>query len=482
MRIARRAVPYRPSGCFWALTAFLFLAFATGGGSRYDIQSLALLRPASAVLIAFAIWGMSARQLRDLRAPLLFLGAMALLILAHLIPLPWSVWSRLPGRETVVAIDEAAGLGRMWRPLTLVPPGAWNAFFSLLPPLAVLLAGARLSLAERRALVVPLLLLAMISAVVALLQLSGGEGSPLYLYRVTNDGAAVGLFANRNHQAVFLACAFPLLALFASATALPGWDRRIRLGIACASGAIFVALILVTGSRAGLLAMLVGLAAAMMLGRGQARASRPPSFWHGSRQWAAAAVLLLLLASIVVFAGRAESIDRLLSSNGVGEIRYRAWGPMLDIALRYFPAGSGFGSFAEVYLLDEPYALLDRTTFLRAHNDPLELLLTGGAPAMLLLTVAVGAYVRQCAAWWRSGAIEGTRSVTKGAALCVIAILGLASLGDYPLRTPALACLLCVMLLWLYGADGTGARDNSFDGAASDPKTSASKEGRGSNA
>lgn len=478
MMIARRAVPHRLSGCFWALTAFLFLAFATGGGSRSDIESLALLRPASAVLIAFAIWGVTTRQLHDLRAPLLFLGAMALLILSHLLPLPWSIWSQLPGRETIAAIDEAAGLGRIWRPLALVPVGAWNALFSLLPPLAVLLAGARLSLAERRALVVPLLLLAIISAVVALLQLGGGEDSPLYLYRVTSNGAAVGLFANRNHQAVFLACMFPLLALFAAPTTFPRWDRRVGLGLALACGALLVALILVTGSRAGLLAMVVGLAGAVMLDT----ISRKTPTGRGVMTWTVAAAAIVILVGLVIGMGRAESVDRLLGSAGSGEMRYRAWGPILTMAKDYFPVGSGIGSFAEVYRLHEPYALLDWTTFLRAHNDPLELFLTGGAPAMLLLAVAVGAYVRQCATWWRSGAEEGTRSVTKGAALWVVAILGLASLGDYPLRTPALASLLCVMLLWLYGADGAGGHDNSIDGTASNPKTSTPKEGRGSNA
>lgn len=482
MKIARHAAIAVPSACFWALAGFMLLAFATGGGSRYDIQSLVILRPAAALLLAFAFWGVRGRDLRGLTQPLLLFAAMALLILLHLIPLPWALWSSLPGRETIVAIDEAASLGHIWRPLALAPVGAWNALFSLLPPVAILIAGARLSTRDRRLLVLPLLLLALVSSVVALLQMSGGPDSPLYLYRITNDGAAVGLFANRNHQAVFLACAFPLLAFFASATAFPRWDRRIRIGVAGAFGAIFVALILVTGSRAGALAMLVGLAAVALLSRTEPRGPRDASFWRGSRLWAAAAALLLLLASIVALAGRAESIDRLLSSNGVGEIRYRAWGPILDMGLRYFPAGSGIGSFAEVYRLHEPYALLDWTTFLRAHNDPLELLVTGGAPALLLLMVAVLIYVRQCVGWWRTGESEGGRSVAKGAALCVIGMLGLASLGDYPLRTPAITCLFCVMLLWLYGADDAGGHDNSFDGGPSDPKTSTSYEGRGSDA
>jgi hypothetical protein len=34
-----------------------------------------------------------------------------------------------------------AELGEVWRPIAMVPPAAWNAFYSLFVPLAVLLLG-----------------------------------------------------------------------------------------------------------------------------------------------------------------------------------------------------------------------------------------------------------------------------------------------------------------------------------------------------
>jgi hypothetical protein len=45
----------RESWQFWALTAFLFLTFLTGGGSRDDIQSLVILRPAAVIFCCVGI-------------------------------------------------------------------------------------------------------------------------------------------------------------------------------------------------------------------------------------------------------------------------------------------------------------------------------------------------------------------------------------------------------------------------------------------
>ena len=44
------------------------------------------------------------------------------------------------------------------------------------------------------------------------LQLAGSEGF-LHFYRETNLGSATGVFANRNHHAVLLACALPLASI-----------------------------------------------------------------------------------------------------------------------------------------------------------------------------------------------------------------------------------------------------------------------------
>mgnify|MGYP007125385276 CR=1 FL=1 len=73
----------------------------------------------------------------------LAVAALALTI-AHLVPLPPAIWSQLPGRELVSEIDRAAGLGDVWRPLSLTPGATWNALHAQLVPLAALVLGAQL--------------------------------------------------------------------------------------------------------------------------------------------------------------------------------------------------------------------------------------------------------------------------------------------------------------------------------------------------
>src|SRR3546814_18783044 len=67
-----------------------------------------------------------------------------------------------------------------------------------------------------------------------LAQVIGPRDGPLYLYEITNNGSAVGLFANRNHQAALLACLFPMLAVYASIDHPSAERMRLKFAL-CAS-------------------------------------------------------------------------------------------------------------------------------------------------------------------------------------------------------------------------------------------------------
>lgn len=437
----------RPGAAYWVLCLMLIAAFGLGGGSRPDIESLIVLRPLAALILGYAVWGLSGAQLRAHRFVLIMAAAVSTLVLVHLIPLPPTLWTRLPGRELVVAIDAAAGLAGVWRPISLVPSGTWNALFALIPPAACLMLMVRLNRPEQAALLPLLILLGLASALVGLGQLSGGPGSPLYLYAFASNGVD-GLFANRNHHAAFLATLFPMLAVYASASRQDRLDARLRAGLAVAIGVFLVPLILVAGSRAGIVALAVGLLSIPFLYQLPASGSGR----HMVRRrllWGAVAAAAMALVLVTVMLGRALAFDRLFGPAETGEARFKAWGPILRMATEYFPLGSGIGSFREIYRVHEPRALLDLTAFGHAHNEPLELLVTGGVPAMLLLAVAISAYGVAARRWWRERRDAGRDADLAGAGLWGWLILGLASIGDYPLRVPSLACLFCVMAVWI---------------------------------
>jgi O-antigen ligase len=439
----------RPDASFWALGALLLLVFLAGGGSRPDIASLVILRPACALLLGFGLWGLTRTQLRRHRFVHGMAVAVIALVLVQLVPLPPSIWGMFPGRDVITDIDAAAGLGAVWRTVSLVPSATWNALFALIPPLAALVLAARLDDHDRWRIAFLVIGIGLFSALVAVLQLGGDPEGPLYLYRVTNQGSAVGLFANRNHQAIFLASLFPLLAAFASASRPSAIDARLRAAIALAIGAFLLPLLLVTGSRNGLAMMVIGLASIPFLYTmpGSTRGTAAGGRRHILR--AVVALAMLALVVITVLVGRAVAINRIIDPIATGDLRYRAWGSMFSTGMTYFPLGGGFGAFADLFKIHEPDALLATVQFAHAHNDWLEVMITGGLPALLLLGIAIIAFFMAAARWWRLRGSRDGNVLLGGAGLWMVLIFAMASIGDYPLRVPSLACFFCVMVLWI---------------------------------
>jgi O-antigen ligase len=291
-----------------------------------------------------------------------------------------------------------------------------------------------------------------ISGIVGVLQLAGGASGPLYLYKTTNNGSAVGLFANRNHAAVFLACLFPMLAIFvAMSPGISGDVRSTRQLAATAIAIVLIPLILVTGSRSGMLAAIIGLVGGVLLhvSAGQTRrwsqTGRPP-----------VAVLAVAVVACLVFAtiyfSRAEAIERIFAENQTVDVRTDFWTSGVTLFWRYFPFGFGPGSFVPAFQVDEPIALLDSSYLNRLHNDWLEVGLTLGVPGVLLMLGGVSLYFwRTYHLWLRC---DGARtSVALGRmASVLIAILAIASLSDYPLRTPAMMGFAALVCLWFIGA------------------------------
>ena len=205
---ARRGAP--PKRAYLAI-ALLVAAFLLGGGSRADIVSLLLLRPLSAVALVYALWKYGPLFWQERWLPGLII-AIVLLPVLHLVPLPPAIWSELPGRGVVADTFRATGMALPWQAISMTPIATLNALLSLMLPVAMLLLCFSLDKAQQAGLLRAVLIIGMASGLLGLLQAIGSPTSPLYLYRITNNGMAVGLFANRNHQAIFLACLLPLLA------------------------------------------------------------------------------------------------------------------------------------------------------------------------------------------------------------------------------------------------------------------------------
>ena len=149
--------------------------FFTGGSSWSDEPHLIFLRPLAFVAAAIGLWSLRLQHIRQFWAVWLIFGLATLLTAAHLVPLPYDVWSNVPGRQVIVNIDKAVGLGQISRPLSMSPETTMNALLSLSVPFAVLVLASQFDgLRQRRALGV-VLLLSFTSAAAGLLQATGAD-------------------------------------------------------------------------------------------------------------------------------------------------------------------------------------------------------------------------------------------------------------------------------------------------------------------
>ena len=416
--------------------AFLIVLASLGGASRADELQQSMVRLAAILVIAAALWPLDFTAFRDARTPVIGFGIAYLLLIVQLIPVPPGLWARMPGHQVYALVaQQTNSLG--WRPWSLSPDRTLNALAALLPATAIGL--LTLALDFRGRLVVARLIvgIAACSALLGMLQFAGG-GTALHLFRITSENSPVGLFANRNHEAVLLACALPLVAALTSIRMRQEDASRRKLVIAGAVTVLLIMGIASSGSRMGLALGLVGLAAAAAI----FLVSAPKASMKNVRIASGGMAALAATVPIALLLMRGGAIQR-LGSDPVDQTRLAALAPMLRAARAFFPFGAGFGTFEPVYRRFEPDALLSTIYLNQAHNEPAQLAIEGGAPALVLLLIFL--------VWWGHAALRSvtprgsaTRRALGMAMAAVSLILMSSSLVDYPLRTPLLSGIFAV--------------------------------------
>jgi len=433
-----RAVAERVSYRIALVLPFVGVLAAAGGSSYYADPRQAVIRVAAIVVIAVSLWPLDLERLRHFRSIFAFAALVAALVLFQLLPLPPELWAALPGHVHYAAIAEAsATVG--WRPLSLTPDLTENAAQALLVPAAAGLAAIYLDRRDRKRLFDWLLAVACISALLGAVQLAAGEGA-MRFYTRTNEVAPVGLFANQNHQAAMLACAMPLAAARCAGRLREGRAHRVVLPTFVLIVVLLLVMLIATGSRMGVVSGAVGLAGAGIAWRFSGESILPRT---GKARLLAAGALAMLLVVVGTVIARSNIPARLAETDFATETRVASFKPLLETAKAFMPTGAGFGSFESVYRQFEPDALLSTIYLNQAHNEPLQLAIEGGLPAIALLC--------QFLWWWVSTVRRLVRSkpgmrrnASALAAVMVTLILMMSSLVDYPLRTPMLAAIFAI--------------------------------------
>lgn len=459
--VARRSI--------WILGAFVAIVALMGGGSRYDIASAPLLR-AFAIFVAFvAIALLPSQAWRGMRVPLILLAGLAIWMGIQLIPLPPDLWSSLPLRGQIFAIDQLMGAPDRWRPISMTPSLTVNSLLSLCVPFAALLVAAALPSGERVRLWWAIWAFGVVSVLFGLLQIMGGPGSIFYLYRITNDMSPVGLFANRNHHALMLSMSI-LAAGWLISNEIRRRNRRpLVIPTLIGSIGVFLLFTLIIGSRMGVIGGAGSTVLVFAVVRwsyrfepkpinqvSARRGGRAAPKDHGSR--AKRIILTLLpfllvagLATLFYFSGRENAVGRLFDGDGVEEIRVATLGTITAMVKQQWLFGTGFGSFARVYQIVEPDSLLREAYFNQAHNDWFQLLIEGGLPAALIFGGGVAWIAYLLISTWRARPApvrgEMAEALMVGASFALL--IGGAAL-DYPLRVPSvmmIAAFLVVILV-----------------------------------
>lgn len=415
---------------------FLVFVAILGGGSREDIASLPLLRGASGVLIAIAALQIEAKDLKPLLAPVLLLAALLCIALIQLLPLPQSIWQELPNRAGIARVDALIGLTST-RPLTLSPSATQNFIAALSVPIAGLLWFARIK--SYRSVLIAIVCIAVGGALVGILQTLADPRSNLYFYEITSRGQAVGLFANRNHHSVFLACAALICGYLASTHSQ---DQRAFSGWIYWIAAIFLsAAVIANPSRAGMFAL--GLALALFC-MAKVAARQSADRFQAIIPVFIGVTVFAGLVGLFVFAERSPAVARLLERDPMEDLRTSLLPISIDMLRTYLPWGAGLGAFEHAYRMQEPLALLMPAYVNEAHNDWLQFPIEGGLAALLTMAACiVFAFMqltRLLLALAKSRRMHGEAWLGLG----ILLILGFASIVDYPLRAPFIMLLAII--------------------------------------
>jgi O-antigen ligase len=416
---------------------YLLLCLVVGGASAAGFWGNMLLQLLALPLIAAAVLTTPSTPMaapgRQLIALLLL---MLTLIALQLVPLPPSIWTALPGRGPIALGFRDLGLETPWLTLSLAPHRTISSALWLLPAIAILLAVLRLRAYKPGWVAWSIVAVTVVSVALGALQVGGGQA--WYLYRITNYGASVGFFSNANHLATLLVCTFPFLtALYLHARAKGRSMQRNSGLLVILVGAVGVVFVGVAVNRSlaglGLSVPVLAASALMILSR---RGRRMP-------KWLLALVPLLVIGSVYV------ALSAPLGNNLTAEdartsedSRYTSFSRSLDAAGDYIPAGSGIGTFQDVYRMNEDPFTISRSYMNHVHNDYIELLLEMGVPGMIVLLLFLLWWGRRVVTIWR--AEDGDHFALAGT-IASAAILA-HSFVDYPLRTAAIAAIFAMSL------------------------------------
>jgi O-antigen ligase len=367
-----------------------------------------------------------------------------LLAFAQLLPLPPAWWGLLAGHGIYLETLNGAGVSTpSWRPISVGPAATASSLLAGIPLACALLLGYLASLRQLRLILRVVVCVAFAQLALGLLQVAGGEHS--WLYFGADATRPVGTFANSNHYGNYIAMS--LAAFLWLVHEGHGQVRHgSRHGLLTGHNQFVVSLV---GGLALVLGVLISLSrGATMFGLGSAALALVAVLLRlrgPARGWLLAVVLaaVVVLASVAII-GVDLATSRSSAREWAGSAAFRTtlMRTTLDGAMAFWPWGSGWGTYDQVYPRFQPAEISGFAN--HAHQDYLEMLFEGGIFFVVLAIVFLWLAGRR--AWELAAGAIRHRTLDResmAAAVCGLGLLGLLlhSLVDFNMRIPANAIL-----------------------------------------
>ncbi len=427
--------------------AFCFLLIVAvicgGGGVRYGLFNLAVQLTALWVLglhrqAFFQFWGEASLALKAL------VLASVILPIIHVIPLPPQVWTALPGREAVGGSLSLLNLSGNWTSLSVDPARTWVALSGLIVPLVLLSLGWSIAYEKLILIGWVVVLLGIVNVLIGVPQVLSNGATGLLYPETPMPGVLFGTFANRNSTGLFLLSALSCAALLPSPIKHDyAWVMR---ALVCA---LLLTGILLTRSRTALVLALIPVLLGVLRAIGTYQAqrrnySKPRSFTWAAISVFGAGLLSVGIGSVIGSETSGRINDTFSRFEASSDARIYIWEDAAFSAKRYWPVGSGMGTFDEVFQLEESLENISQRRAGRAHNDYLEVAIEAGLPGLIIIVgwIVLCGYMTA-----RPRSVDRRWSSLAGAGILICIVFQ--SLVDYPLRNQAMLATASFAILLL---------------------------------
>lgn len=421
-----------------ALAVLLGAVWLAGGVPLDDSSANEWLRLIALPMLLLAATELSTRehQPRLTRAAIGVAVLIAAVPMLQLLPIPDALWSAPTARAHLGADLQQAAVADVDHRWTLTPAGTAQGFMALLPALAGFLLGLAIPAQRRRRVVQLIALLVLVNVLFAFFQVGLPRDSTLRLYQDFNAGFG-GLLVNTNHQATALIIGMALavgLGVEAGRRGARGESAGQMRWWYGALAVMFLLLVPLSTSRAGVAIALPALAAALVL-TGALSWTR----LRRSKRALAGAGFVALLALI-----GAWSAQGWMQVDEAEELRHTLARAAMGMAGAQAPLGSGIGSLIPVFEQHAPPSLWLSNYVNHVHNEYVQWWLTGGVLAMLALG---GGLVLLAITGLRIMRLQAKGGSAAMAAACFISVCAALahSVADYPLRTTTLNTTVAVL-------------------------------------